>query len=156
MFLFNIVSVIYFYARAHLVAEDADICIMAVVLYDTWNWQNSGNNTPLHNASQPNFDPIPRVNFVFISKVMAEPRARVSARSHEPVPPRNIPPEPASRENPAIRSNNRHPTNVTSGYHLQGCHCPGKSAPVGPEVKSQCFRAMSQCHHLRSILHLQG
>ena len=51
-------------------AEDADSCGMAAMLYDTWNWQNAGNNTPLHISAHPNFDPIPKVNCVFISKVM--------------------------------------------------------------------------------------
>ena len=48
-------SIIYFYARVHLVADDADICGLAVVSYDTWNWQNDGNNTPLQIYAQPNF-----------------------------------------------------------------------------------------------------
>ena len=40
-----------------------------------------------------------------------DPRARVSASSHEPVPPRNIPPDPESWENQAIRANTAtHPT----------------------------------------------
>ena len=47
---------------------------------------------------------------------------------------------------------NRHPQRKSSGYHLQGCHCPGTSAPEGPESNSQCLRAMSQCHHLGSII----
>ena len=37
-------SVIYFYAQARLVADDAYSCGLAVVLYDTWNCQNDGNN----------------------------------------------------------------------------------------------------------------
>ena len=37
--------VIYFYAQARLVDDDADSCGLAVVLYNTWNWQNAGNNT---------------------------------------------------------------------------------------------------------------
>ena len=41
-----IVSVIYFYSQApwRLVADDADSWSLDVVSYDTWNWNNTGNN----------------------------------------------------------------------------------------------------------------
>ena len=61
-----------FLSRSRLVADDADSCGLAIVLYDTCNWQNAGKNTPFQIAAQPNFDPIPKVNCVFISKVMEE------------------------------------------------------------------------------------
>ena len=44
-----------FLSRSRLVADDADSCGLAIVLYDTCNWQNAGNNTPFQIAAQPNF-----------------------------------------------------------------------------------------------------
>ena len=58
------VRVIYFYftsAQACLVDDDADSCVLAVVSYDTWNWHNAGNNTPLQVAAQPNLTKYRRV-----------------------------------------------------------------------------------------------
>ena len=52
--------------------EDADCCGLDVVSYDTWSYQNAGNNTPLQIDAQPNFDPITEVNYFFMSKVMEE------------------------------------------------------------------------------------
>ena len=123
-----------------------------------WQYEWRIRPTRLHFASASLTLCAPSVTAHYLQGTIPslEPRARVSARSHEPVPPRNIPPEPASWENLAIRANNRHLTNVTSAYHLHGCHWPGTSAPVEPEAKSQCLRTMSQCHNLGSTLHLQG
>ena len=61
-------------------------------------------------------------------------------------------------QQPGHQSQHRHPERKTSGYHLQGCHCPGTSEPLDPEAKRQCLRDMNmnQCHHLGSIIHLQG
>ena len=88
------------------------------------------------------------------SKKQPVPRSKIQSEIQKPQ-------ASASAENsartrisvkPGHQSQKLHPQRKTSGYHLQGCHCLRKSAPKGPESKSQCLRAMSQCHNIGSII----
>ena len=112
-------------------------------------------NTPVYTHFAPALSTVraPSVSAHPLQRIISplEPRAKVRSRSHEPAPPR-YPAKAHILGQPVHQSQDHHTQRKTSGYPLQGCHLPRTSAPEGPEAKSQCLCAMSQCHHLGGII----